>query len=380
MRLFCVALVCITIFSGEGIAQNTDNPSVAVGQTSDTSAKPVTKPKKVWTNDDFDPSFPSPGEAAPLARRSSARRFSDAVIFLTPHGGDVVQPGDVLHIGISVARGKVNGPVVIVSPIGDSNEVRESPPYSFTMNVSRDDTVGAGSPLIGMHPITASGKLEGQYDLASIDVDVEEREMPTKLSIGGNMAGQYGPPEASFFEAGQQDSIRIFAKFPNGDEFDIINSTYLKLVSENPNVVNVGEAGRLTSIGPGKTTVTATYSFGGQTSQLSLPVSVSVPSVGLIPNPFSLDFGDQPVGRWSNPLQVVLTNRTDSTIKIYAPEIRQAAARASDDCTGSPLPPGGSCTMSVTFLADQPGRCQGVIYIPNSHSMQISLPVSGNGR
>lgn len=128
MRLFCVALICTVIFLGGGIAQNTDNPSVAVGQTPDASAKPATKPKRVWTNDDFGPSPQSPGEAAPSARRSSARRFSDAAIFLNPRDGDVVQPGDVLHIGISVARGKVNGPVVIVSPIGDSNEVRESHP------------------------------------------------------------------------------------------------------------------------------------------------------------------------------------------------------------------------------------------------------------
>ena len=98
MRLFCVALVCTIIFSGGGIAQNTDNPSVAVGQAPDASAKPATKPKRVWTNDDFGPSPQSPGEAAPSARRSSARRFSDAAIFLNPRDGDVVQPGDVLLI------------------------------------------------------------------------------------------------------------------------------------------------------------------------------------------------------------------------------------------------------------------------------------------
>ena len=371
MRLFCVALVCISIFSGRGIAQ-------AVGQTPDTSAKPATKAKKNWTNDDFGRSSPSPGEAAPTARRSSTRRYSDAAIFITPRNGDVVQPSDVLHIGISVTPGKVKGPVVIVSQIGDSNDIRESPPYSFTMNVSREDHVGAGSPLIGTHPLTAFGDLGGKYDLASIDVDVEEREMPTKLSVRGNMVRQYEPSRVSFYRAGEQDHIGIYAKFPNGDEFDVINSTYLKLVSGNANVVNVGEAGWLTAIGPGDTTVTATYTFGGRTLQLSFPVSVSVPQFGLIPNPLALDFGDQPVGQWSNPLEVVLTNRSDSTIKIYPPEIR-AGARESDDCTASPLPPGGSCSISVTFLAIQPGRTQGIIYIPNSQSGQISLPVSGKG-
>ena len=111
------------------------------------------------------------------------------------------------------------------------------------MNVSREDHVGAGSPLIGTHPLTAFGDLGGKYDLASIDVDVEEREMPTKLSVRGNMVRQYEPSRVSFYRAGEQDHIGIYANFPNGDEFDVINSTYLKLVSGNPNIVNVGEAG-----------------------------------------------------------------------------------------------------------------------------------------
>ncbi|HEY4951600.1 MAG TPA: hypothetical protein VIH88_14790 [Candidatus Acidoferrales bacterium] len=314
------------------------------------------------------------------ATTQSARDPSDAAAFLKPHDGAVVQPGETLQIEILVTPGKVNGPVAIVSAIGDSNQVRESPPYSFTMNVPREDRAGAGAPLIGKHAITAFGKLSGQdeYDLASIDLDVEEREMPVKLSVAGNMLSQYGPPGASFFGASEQDFLAIRAKFPNGDDFDVTHSTYLQLVSGNPNVVMVDERGTLTSLGPGNTIVTATYTFGGRTLQLSLPVSVSVPQVGLIPNPLSLDFGNQPVGRESNPLRVVLTNRSNGMIQIYKPENR-AAARESDDCTASQLPPGGSCTMSVTFFAIRPGRSQGFIFIPNSKSGQISLSVSGNG-
>jgi hypothetical protein len=334
---------------------------------------PATKTKKIWTNDDLGGWSASHRATARLPRSSS-----DAAVFLTPHDGDVAQPGQVVHIEISVTAGKVEGPVAIVSEIGDSNEVRKSAPYSFTMNVSQHDRVGAGSPLIGKHSITAFGKLNAQneYDLASIDLDVEEDEMPTKLSVAAN--GPIGLGGASFYAAGQQQSIAIYAKFPDGDEFDVTDSTHLKLVSENPNVVNVGEEGWLTSIGPGETSISATYSFGGQTLQVFLPVSVTVPAGGLVPTPLSLDFGDQPAGRESAPLQVVLTNRSPSTIKIYKPEIR-AAARESDDCTAAPLPPGGSCTMSVTFFSIRPGRIQGVIFIPNSQSGQISIPVSGNG-
>jgi hypothetical protein len=178
---------------------------------------------------------------------------------------------------------------------------------------------------------------------------------------------QYRPHASlSFYGAGDQDSVAINAEFLNGDEFDVINSKYLKLTSGNPNVVNVGEEGWLTAIGPGSTTVTATYTLGGRTLQVSFPVSVSVPSVGLIPK------------QWSDPLQVVLTNRSSTAIKVYPAEIR-APAEESDDCTASRLPPGGSCTMSITFLAVQPGPSERIVYIPNSQSRLISLFVFGKG-
>jgi hypothetical protein len=311
----------------------------------------------------------------------SARRSSEAAAFLTPCDGDLVQPGEVLHIAISVTPEKVNGPVSIISPIGASNEIRRAPPYAFTMNITRDDNVSGGSLLIGLHQITAFGKLAGQdeYGLAAIDVDIEEREMPMSLSMRSNTRPQYRPSGSlSFYGTGEQDSVAIKAKFPNGDEFDVINSKYLKLTSGNPNVVNVGGEGWLTSIGGGNTTVTATYTLGERALKVSFPVSVSMPSKGLILNPLTLNFGDQPVGQWSDPLQVVLTNRYNFTVTVGAAEIR-APAKVSDNCTATPLPPGGSCTMSVTFLANVPGQNQGMIYIPNSQSGLISLFVFGKG-
>jgi hypothetical protein len=343
------------------------------GKTQSTAAPPTTpaKAKKIWTNDDLDGSSGSNASTARLPKNSS-----DVAVFLTPHDGDIVQPGEVLQVKISVKPGAAKGPVAIISEIGDSNEVRQLPPYSFTMTVSRD-SVGSGSPLIGKHSITAFGKLNGQdgYDLASIDLDVEEQQVPTKLSVISN-GGRAG---GSFQAAGEQQFVAIYAKFPNGDQFDVIDSSYLKLVSENPNVVSLGDRGTITSVGPGQTSITGTYTFRGQTLQVSIPYSVRVAtSGGLIPSPLSLDFGDQPAGRESAPMQVVLTNRSISTIKIYKPEIR-AAVTESDDCTAAPLPPGGTCTISVKFFMIRTGRTQGLIFIPNSQSGQISIPVFGNG-
>jgi hypothetical protein len=302
-------------------------------------------------------------------------------VFVRPQNGALVRPGQLLHIEVSITPGKIiDGPIAIVSELGVSNEIRESPPYSFTMTVSQEDYVGAGSPLIGKHSITAFGRVKGQegYGLAAIDVDVEESDVPTKLSASGNMMSQHGPPGLRFFGAGAQQSLAISGKFPNGDEFDVTNSTYLKLVSANPKVVSVSEEGMLTSIGSGNTSITALYQLGAQTLQVSVPVSVAVSNSGLIPSPLSLDFGDQPVGTASIPLQVILTNRSVSTITIYKFEIR-AEVRESDDCTSAPLPPDGTCTISVTYVPYRAGPSRGIIYVPNSHTGMVSLPVSGNG-
>jgi hypothetical protein len=367
----------ITLWVSIGMTATQEPGTRSTGKTQSTTASPTTpapKAKKVWTNDDLDGSPVSNASRTPLPKNSSG----EGATFLTPLDGDVVRPGEVLQVNISVKPGAAEGPISITSEIGDSNEVRQSPPYSFTMTVSRDHSVGAGSPLIGKHSITAFGKLNGrnEYDLASIDLDVEEPQVPTKLSVVSNLSG---PGGVNFYAAGQQEYIAIYAQFPNGDQVDVIDSSYLKLVSENPNVVSIGERGTLTSIGPGTTSVIGTYTFQGQTLQVSLPVLVRVPTTGgLIPSPPSLNFGDQPAGRESAPLQVVLTNRSLSTIKIYKPEIR-AAVREWDDCTAAPLPPGGICTMSVTFFMIRPGRTQGLIFIPNSQSGQISIAVIGNG-
>ena len=269
---------------------------------------------------------------------------------------------------------------MLLSPLGSSNEMRESAPYSFSFTIPRDERqVGGGNRLIGIHPVTAFGKVPGkqEYGLGAIEVDVEESEMPAKLSVSSSRS-QYGPPGLRFFGAGEEEFLAIDATFPNGDVLDAINSTYLNLVSADPQVVRVGEEGRLTSFGPGATSITATYSFDGQTMQITIPASVTISNAGIVLTPLSLDFGDQPVGSTNSTLQVTLTNHALGEITVFKLEVR-APARESDDCTSAPLPPDGSCTISITFLPFRAGPSQGVIYIPNSFSGMLSLPISGNG-
>lgn len=388
MRLFHRALASALFLLPPGPvrAQSQDNPPAQQQKTSDPSVKPespLPKARKVWTNDNLSS---GPGQvsvvgtqSSPTGRDSMSRSsYSNGATFLTPAAGQVVHPGEIVHFDLSIDPRRSAGPVSLVSPLGFSSELRDSAPYSLTLEIPRTDHVGGGNRLIGIHPVTVFGKVPGkqEYDLGAIEVDVEESEMPTKLSVSSNM-GQYGPPGLRFFGAGHEELLAIDATIPNGDVLDVINSTYLSLVSANPEVVRVGEEGRLTSFGPGAASITATYSFNGQTTQVAISASVTISNSGIVLTPLSIDFGDQPVGS-TKTLQVTLTNQALGEITVFKLEIR-APVQESDDCTSAPLQPAGNCTISITFTPFRAGPNQGVIYIPNSFSGMLSLPISGNG-
>ena len=206
---------------------------------------------------------------------------------------------------------------------------------------------------------TLEGRTKGQegWGLGAVEVDV--------------------PPSLSFYDAGSQQTLGISAEFPNGDEFEVVNSTFLKLVSENPKVVKIGPEGWVTAFGPGSTSITATYTIGEKVTRTSIPVSVTVPGSSFT-TPISLDFGDQPAGTTSQPQQVVFTNRSNSPIKIYKLEIR-AEVRETDNCTSVPLAPGDTCTISVVYAPYRAAPSIGQIYIPNSHTGMLTIPIYGNG-
>jgi hypothetical protein len=390
MRLFHRALASTLFLLAPGPvrAQSPDNPPTQQQKSSDPSAKQepsLSKTKKIWTNDNLS-SVPgqvsvvdAPGSSVGRGSRSSSS-YSNGATFLTPAAGQVVHPGEIVHFDLSVDPGRSSGPVSLVSPLGFSREYRESAPYSFTLEIPRaEDQVGGGGPLIGTHPVTAFGKVPGkkEWGLGAIEVDVEENEMPVSLSVTSSGA-PYGPSGLRFFNAGEEKPLRIYATFPSGEIRDVTNSNYLNLASADPKVVRVREEGGLTSFGPGATSVTVTYSLGAQTVQITIPAAVIISNSAIVLTPLSLDFGDQQVGSKNSTLQVTLTNHSFGEIKVFKLEVR-APVRESDDCTSGPLQPGGNCTISITFTPSRAGPNQGVIYIPNSHSGMLSLPISGNG-
>jgi hypothetical protein len=232
--------------------------------------------------------FPSPAQ-----NLRSPTSISNGATFINPKAGQIVHPGETIHIDLAVDSGitPVKG-LGIVSPMGFSKEFRESPPYSFTFTVPDKGLTGGGQPLIGFQDLTLFGAVVGRkdYALAVTTIDVEEPDLPLSFFAGGDIV----PNHLNFYEAGDEQQIGIYAKFPNGHELDVTGSTYLSLSSENPAVALVANDGTVAAVGPGLTRVIATYSLGARQKKFYIPVTVHDEGHIIDVSPATFDFGNIP--------------------------------------------------------------------------------------
>lgn len=236
--------------------------------------------KKVWTNDNIG-GYSGPGSRSASGSSYASRHdfrssSSDGVSITRPSAGEVVAPGTTLHIEVSAdSDGNISN-MAIVSPLGIGDEVRTSPPWSFTLNVPRD--ARASGDLIGPEPISVAfrrcGKnpdmnstcLQDMFPTASTVVDVEDPTPATKLSALF--------PSISFDGVDlTQSNMQIFADFADGLQLDVTSSTRISFSSTNPAVADVDENGIVKQVGPGNAQIEVTYVGGGATTKLSIPVA-----------------------------------------------------------------------------------------------------------
>lgn len=185
-------------------------------------------------------------------------------------------------------------------------------------------------------------------------------------------------PGLNFESLGETLRLVIRAQFNDGAELEVNESTYLSFASSNPSVANVDNFGMVTATGPGNAVVTATYNYEGQTVQMSVPVRLR--NLLLDVSPYSLDFGDQPVGTASASQDLTLTNRAHSHMRLFAFKLPPAFSE-TDDCASTPLTPGGSCTVHVTFTPGNKGLVRGALVIGNGFSAApTQIALSGTGK
>jgi Abnormal spindle-like microcephaly-assoc'd, ASPM-SPD-2-Hydin len=335
---------------------------------------------------------PSPAQrTAPQAEPTgSARSFrwpaptSNGATFINPKDGQIVHPGETIPIDLVVDAGITPvKAVAIVSRMGDSNEFREGPPYSFTFRVPDKNLSGPTHRLIGFQGLTLFGTVVGRrnYSHATITVDVEEPDLPvTMFAIDSSLSPRRNPiNHLDFHDAGKYEEIDIYATFPNGHKLDVTESTYLSLSSENPAVAIVADDGTVASVGGGKTRIIATYSQGTQQKLLDVWVTVETMHRGVDVSPATVNFGDVISNAESRAIEITITNRWGEDVHLSKLQPAPAFSVRSENCSKITLPPNGSCSITVTFTPMRPGSYHGNIYLGDSHSGIFSIPIFGKG-
>jgi ASPM-SPD-2-Hydin domain-containing protein/Big-like domain-containing protein len=325
--------------------------------------------------------LPSPSQAQEQFSRPPTST-SNGATFINPKAGQIVRPGETFLIDLAVDPGITPVKAVgIISPIGWSNELREGPPYSFTFTVPSESRSGCGGHIIGFQDLTLFGTIVGRrdYDLATTTVDVEEPGIPVSFYALGNMMSRWDPipNHVRFVWPGSDEQISICGKFPNGHDLDVTQSTYLTLSSENPAVAFVEDDGTVTAVSPGETRVIATYSLGTQKKLFYVPVTVDAFPYGIKASPAAFNFGEIPSDTTSSPAKISVTNQTRNEAHIFKLILRGVTV-TSENCSNSTLPPGGSCTITVTFTPRSPGPVHGIIFVP-SNDNQVTVVVIGKG-
>jgi hypothetical protein len=266
--------------------------------------------------------------------------------------------------------------MIVTMGLDAVSEIRQSPPYSFTLRVPSQDS--DSGHLIGFHKLNAVGAVAGRKDdpfLAAVDVDVEEPDLPLEISAFSNAGPQKADPSMRFFSAGTDESVEVYAKFPGGRVRNVTESTHLTALSENPRVARVFGYGGVSSTGPGDTVVVFTYSLGSEHKQIFVPAHVAADHGNLVADPAVVDFGDQPVGTTSTRA-VTLTNKATWPIEVGT--LTGGFRREAENCSHTTLPPGGQCSITFTFSPATPGPDHDILYISNT-SGQIQISFFGNG-
>ncbi|HUJ33231.1 MAG TPA: Ig-like domain-containing protein [Candidatus Acidoferrum sp.] len=251
----------------------------------------------------------------------------------SPSPGTVVKPGQKITVSISSPSNATFSQAIV---LGDDGIGGSSLVASVPAQVSLTIPTKTG---LGPHALTASGATSNQVVFSfPVVVDVERTDLPQALS-----------PSMStliFSAQGDQFPLDVDATFSDGSYLDARASSYISYASSNTSVATVDAKGIVTSVAQGSATVTATYTLGGQSVQVSVPVSV--PPAILTASPGSLNFGTQTVGTTSAMQQITLTNVSSQQVNIGTIEIPSVFPE-TDNCASTTLAPGGTCTLNIAF-------------------------------
>lgn len=180
----------------------------------------------------------------------------------------------------------------------------------------------------------------------------------------------------TFRNPGYDLPIRLEATFGDGTSVSANESVRVSFASSDERVALVDKRGRVSAVGVGNATITATYDA-EPVLRTTVAVTVEPPSLSAVPS--TLTFAAQPVGA-SASLAVVLTNSRRAPVSVDELKAGGDFSVTGDCVARSPLAPGESCGATVTYTPSKPGAVRAVLKIGTSlDSISEGVPLFGEG-
>jgi hypothetical protein len=260
------------------------------------------------------------------------------LVITSPASGTIVEPGQRLTVTVDSPTLR-EAQFAVLSPVGESDLV-SSLPGRATLEIRK--SAHFGKTNLGAMGITPTHQLIASNP---VEIDVERSDAPIRISADMR--------ELYFWERGASFPLSVTARFEDGSEFDVRESSRVTYTSSNSEVAEVNGWGLVTSMGVGDATVTIEYRIGDTRRAIEIPVEV--PSLRLTVSPDALDFGERTIGLASPPHTLILKNTDTEPMKITAVHA-SGDFDASATCIGAaPLAVNGECVLSVTFTPSATG-------------------------
>jgi hypothetical protein len=192
----------------------------------------------------------------------------DLIHILSPSSGHVVRPGETLAIAVAADTSVQRLALIGQHPLGMARIALGG----ATEIVAQGQGEGHSLQFLltiptaiqpGIYHVTAVGRVsDSQVESETLALDVEKTQEPTRIWAE--------PFIIQFTRLGDQIPLRVLGSFSDGSQVELTRSTKTKYASADPRVAAVTNAGLVTSIGVGKTSILVRTS----TADYSIPVRV----------------------------------------------------------------------------------------------------------
>jgi IPT/TIG domain len=287
-----------------------------------------------------------------------------------PADGTIVNPGQTITVNVTSSPGVVVSAISVLAedPL-DVQDFAASTPAQISV------TIPASLDSLRRYMVTAFGLANGQVAKSqTIFLDVERPDQPIDFFVGSD--------SVDMESQGQQTPIKVFAVFSDGSLFDVTESSNVTYSTSNGSIISVDANGMITAGATfGGAFITATYGQGGP-APLSDSIPVTVERPILTPAPSSLSFGGSQgvnVGT-SVSAQITLTNSTvNPTVGVTSITAAGDYSETDNCVSASPLPVGGTCSVSVTFAPTAGGIRASSLTVANNFTVAPAvIPLIGN--